>query len=233
MHLVIVTGTDTGVGKTITTAAMVAAAREPGRRVAMVKPVQTGLTTGEPSDADTVALLSGGGSVRQLVTLADPLAPDTAARLRSVSIPSAVELADQVAAYANRFDVTFVEGAGGVAVRLDTAGGTVMTLAAALQAVGHRVQVVVVTRLSLGTLNATELTLLALDAQRLNVAGLVVGALPPEPDLAERCNLDELPRVTGLPLLGAIPAGVGAWTPARFQAECKGWLTMEPLLPQR
>ena len=54
--------------------------------------------------------------------------------------------------------------------------------------------------------------------------GLVVGAVPQWLGLAEQCNLGELPRVTGAPLLGAVPDGVGGWEPARFQAACAEWV---------
>ena len=47
----------------------------------------------------------------------------------------------------------------------------------------------------LGTLNHTELTVDALRARGLAVRGLVIGAWPAEPGLAERCNLEDLPRI--------------------------------------
>ena len=73
----------------------------------------------------------------------------------------------------------------------------------------------------LGTLNHTELTVDALRARGLEPGGLVVGAWPAEPGLAERCNLDDLPRVT--PLLAAIPEGAGALGREAFVAQAPGW----------
>jgi dethiobiotin synthase len=223
MTIVLVTGTSTGVGKTIATAALACASRARGRNVGVVKPVQTGATSTEPSDVSTIARLSGlVGS--ELVKLDDPLAPDTAARLRGVDIPSAVELADQVAAISRSFDVTYVEGAGGVLVRLDREGGTLLTIGQRLVESGSRVSVVVVTGLALGTLNHPELTVGAVRAAGLEPAGLVLGDVPPSLGLAERLNREELPRVTGLPVLGAIPHGVGEWMPERFGAAVGGWI---------
>ena len=59
MRAVVVTGTDTGVGKTVVTAALAAALRVAGSRVAVVKPVQTGVALGEPGDLDEVRRLAG------------------------------------------------------------------------------------------------------------------------------------------------------------------------------
>ena len=59
----------------------------------------------------------------------------------------------------------------------------------------------------LGTLNHTELTVGALRARGLEPAGLVIGSWPDDPDLAERCNADDLPRVTGVPVLATIRRG--------------------------
>jgi len=85
------------------------------------------------------------------------------------------------------------------------------------------VEVVVVVAPGLGTLNHTELTVGALRARGLEPSGLIVGSWPTEPDLAERCNLEDLPRVTGVPLLAVIPAGVGGLPPDEFRTQSVGW----------
>ena len=64
---------------------------------------------------------------------------------------------------------------------------------------------VVVTAAGLGTLNHSELTTRALAAAGVDCAGLIIGAWPAEPDLAARCNLADLPEVTGIPIAGSIP----------------------------
>ena len=87
MTIIVVTGTDTGVGKTLATATLAHRAAA-GGSVVVVKPVQTGVGpgSGEVADAEVVHRLTG-CAVHELTGLDDPLAPDTAARLRGVRIP--------------------------------------------------------------------------------------------------------------------------------------------------
>ena len=217
-RVVVVTGTSTGVGKTVATAALAATGRG---SVVVVKPVQTGISDGAPTDADEVRRLTG-VAVQEHTALDEPLAPDTAARRAGVAIPPVAEHADRIRELAASHDVVLVEGAGGLLVRLDTDGGTLLDLAADL-AQSLPVDVVVVTAAGLGTLNHTELTVAALRARGLEPAGLVIGSWPAEPGLAEQCNLDDLPRVTGLPVLAVLPEGAGALTREEFVAQAEGW----------
>lgn len=219
MVITIVTGTDTGVGKTVTTAAL---AVRSGPDALVVKPAQTGVGTDVP-DVSEVRRLAG-CEVAEFTRLEDPLAPDAAARLRGVEIPPVREHADRIRELARTRGTLLVEGAGGLLVRLDTGGGTLADLAADL-AGDQQVQVYVVTRAGLGTLNHTELTVEALRARGLEPAGLLLGSAPEEPGLAEASNLAELPRTTGVPLAGAIPAGAGALAPEVFRERAGAWLT--------
>ena len=220
--VVVVTGTGTAVGKTIATAALAVRAARQGS-VVVVKPVQTGVGPGsaEPGDAEVVHTLTG-CAVQEFTALDDPLAPDTAARLRGVRIPPVAEHADRVKVLAEFHDTVVVEGAGGLLVRLDTDGGTLLDLAALL-APDVAVEVVVVVAAGLGTLNHTELTVGALRSRGLEPAGLVVGSWPAAPGLAEQCNLDDLPRVSGLPLLAVIPEGAGSLSADAFREAAPGW----------
>jgi dethiobiotin synthetase len=223
-RFVVVTGTGTGVGKTVTTAAMACAAEAEGSRVSVVKPYQTGVTGDDPSDVATVTALSGCTDVHELVRLDDALAPESAARLRGVDIPTVEDLVDDVAARGAGRHLTLVEGAGGVAVRLDPAGATIANLAAALRVRGHHVDVLVVTSLGLGTLNHTELTVDALRRQELEPIGLVLGAVPATLGLAERCNVEDLPRLTGVPVMASIPAHAGEMSAEEFRAAAPTWV---------
>ncbi|RYP88893.1 ATP-dependent dethiobiotin synthetase BioD [Nocardioides guangzhouensis] len=222
-RIVVVTGTDTGVGKTVATAALAARARESGS-VIVVKPVQTGIGPGydDEGDADTVHRLTG-CAVQELTALDEPLAPDTAARRQGVTIPPVAEHADRIRVLAEFHDTVVVEGAGGLLVRLDADGGTLLDLAAEL-ARDLVVEVVVVCRAGLGTLNHTELTVGALRARGLEPTGLVIGSWPAEPDLAESCNRADLPRVTGLPVLAVLPAGAGRLEQEEFLSNSPDWL---------
>ncbi|GAA2569605.1 dethiobiotin synthase [Pseudonocardia hydrocarbonoxydans] len=217
-RLLVVTGTGTGVGKTVVTAAVAALA--PGR-VAVLKPAQTGVGPGEPGDLADVARLVPGVTGRELARYPDPLAPDTAARragLPTVTPAAAAAAARELAA---DHDLVLIEGAGGLLVRFD-GDGTLADVAAELDA-----PVLVVAAAGLGTLNHTALTTGALAARGLRCAGVVIGAWPRDPDLAARCNLADLPSVTGSPLVGAVPEGAGTLGPAEFATVARHSLSCE------
>lgn len=217
MSVVVVTGTGTGVGKTVATAALAVRAAGSGS-VVVVKPVQTGVGPGsEPADAEVVHSLTG-CAVQEFTCLEEPLAPDTAARRSGVRIPPVAEYVDRIRVLAQFHDTVLVEGAGGLLVRLDTDGGTLLDLAEQLAA-----EVVVVAAAGLGTLNHTELTVAALRDRGLEPSGLVIGSWPDEPDLAETCNRDDLPRVTGLPLLAVLPEGAGCLAQEEFRERAAAW----------
>ena len=215
-HLVVVTGTGTGVGKTISTAALAVRAAAAGS-VVVVKPVQTGAAGTEATDAEVVHALTG-CAVQEFTALDDPLAPDTAARLRGLTIPPVAEYVDRIKVLAETHDTVIVEGAGGLLVRLDSDGGTLLDLAQALSA-----DVVVVVAAGLGTLNHSELTVRALRERELYPSGLVIGSWPAQPGLAERCNLRDLPVVTGVPLIAVLPEEAGALSREEFRRLAPGW----------
>ena len=227
--ILVVTGTGTDVGKTVVTAAVAALA--PGR-VAVLKPAQTGVGPDEPGDLAEVRRLVPGVTTRELARYPEPLAPATAAR-RAGRPPVRPEGAATAASeLADDHDLVLVEGAGGIAVRFDDDGGTLADVAAKLAA-----PVLVVATAGLGTLNHTELTVAELRRRGLTCVGVVVGAWPAEPDLAARCNLVDLPAVTGVPLLGAVAAGAGGLDPAAFASTARHglapslggtWQTPEP-----
>ncbi|WP_280426033.1 dethiobiotin synthase [Nocardia carnea] len=217
MTLLFVTGTSTEVGKTVTTAALAATARAAGRTVAVCKPAQTGVAATEPGDLAAITALSGVSRTLELARYPDPLAPDTAARRCDAALLTLAETATAIAAL-DSADLTLVEGAGGLLVRLGEF--TLLDLARELAA-----PVLVVTAPGLGTLNHSELTTRALAQNDVRCAGLVVGSWPQHPDLAARTNRTDLPRVTGTEIVGAVPEGAGAWSPSRFRAAAPGWFT--------
>jgi dethiobiotin synthetase len=226
-RVLVVTGTSTDVGKTVATAALAVMLRLRGVTVAVVKPLQTGVTPDEDGDVATVRRLVGadeGVATHELLRLLAPLAPDTAARLEGVSLPPVATHARAIAALADQVDVVLVEGAGGLLVRLDDRGGTLADLGTALRYKGTSVGFVLVASAALGTLNHAALTAEALAARELPLVGVLVGSYPDEPGLAERTNLEALPRVTGAPLLGCLPEGVSALGASEFRTQVPRWL---------
>jgi dethiobiotin synthetase len=215
----IVTGTDTGVGKTIVTAAIAAAALAAGLRVAVLKPAQTGLPspmrdgTGEEPDARTVVRLAAPTSCRTLVSYPDPLAPHAAARVSGEPALGLGDVRAAVRGYDADHDLVLIEGAGGLLVPMGPSW-TVADLAAAL-----RCPAVVVVRAGLGTLNHTALTLEACASRDIG-ATVVIGAWPAEPALVHRQNLLDLPGELG----GVLPEGAGALDPRCFRVSAPAWL---------
>jgi dethiobiotin synthetase len=215
MRLVI-TGTSTEVGKTVTTAAIAAAVTSRGAHVAVCKAAQTGVAAGEPGDIAEVVRLTGVRSTAECARFSDPLAPDRAARNEGAAPVRLDDIVSAVAGFADH-DLTLIEGAGGVLVRFSPEL-TILDVAAAVDA-----PLLVVAAAGLGTLNHTELTVRAITAAGLDCAGIVIGSWPAEPDLAERCNLDDLPQVTGVPIVGRVPAGAGTLDRQAFVSQAVGW----------
>ena len=211
--MIVVTGTDTGVGKTIVSAAICAIARAP-----YVKLVQTG----DDDDAAEVARLAG-VPTETLARFPEPLAPASAgSTLTAADLAAQVHKRDRPPSEPVHSEVCpfcVLEGAGGLLVRLGADGSTLADVAVLLGA-----PVVVVARAGLGTLNHTALTVEALERRGIECPGIVIGSWPAEPGLAERRNLEDLPRYAGRPLLGRVPEGAARLAPADFAAQAPTWI---------
>ncbi|MEU3316103.1 dethiobiotin synthase [Streptomyces sp. NPDC048387] len=220
MSVIVVSGTGTEIGKTVVTSAVAAAAVAAGHSVAVLKPAQTGVGPDEPGDAAEAVRLAGPAvTARELARYPEPLAPDTAARRSGLPTLAPERIAEAARELAATHDLVLVEGAGGLLVRFDEEGHTLADAARLLAA-----PVLVVAPAGLGTLNSTALTAEALSARGLHGLGVVVGSWPDSPDLASRCNLADLPQVSGLPLLGAVPQGAGTLPPPAFREAAPTWL---------
>jgi dethiobiotin synthetase len=216
--VLLLTGTDTGVGKTITTAALACHARLAGIDVAVCKPVQTGFSPAAghgDDDLAEVVRLSGVTELAPGWRYPEPLAPVAAAQLAGLELPSRAELLALIKRIDRPGQLTLVEGAGGLLVELGADGVTLRDLAGELQAA-----VLVVVAPGLGTLNHTGLTVESLAAQGTPCAGLVVGAWPDEPGAAELSNREALGRIA--PLRAVLPAGAGRLSPTDFAAVSSG-----------
>ncbi|QGP88694.1 dethiobiotin synthase [Gordonia sp. Swx-4] len=215
-----VTGTSTDVGKTVVTAALAAAGRMD--TVAICKPVQTGIAPTEPGDLAEVVRLAGDVSAVESYRYPEPLAPDTAARRAGMPLADPSVIVRAVDDLAATHDLTLVEGAGGVLVRLGESA-TILDIAAETLVPDTGDGVVIVVAPGLGALNHAELTVNAVRARGLRPAGLVIGWWPEEPDLAMRCNRSDLPRITGVPVVGVLPAGAASLDPAEFRRTAPTW----------
>jgi dethiobiotin synthetase len=219
--ILLITGTGTGVGKTVVTAAIAALARAARRNVAVVKLAQTGVHDGPGSDTpdlETITRLSGVTDTHELARFPDPLSPEAAARVSGLPPVDFTRARAVIASLAAARDLVLVEGAGGLLVRYDAGGATIADLATVLNRQGLAAPALVVTAAGLGTLNHTALTIEALRARKVAEAGVVVGSWPRDPGLAERENLADLEVVAGAPLAGALPAGAGALDRQAFLA---------------
>ncbi len=205
----LVTATDTGVGKTYLTALIARALRSRGVRVGAYKPVCSGAEVaadGTPAWADVAALVSAlGGEVddRRVCPyrLKAPLAPPVAARMEGVSLElgALVEGADW---WRGRVDALLVEGVGGLLCPL-TDDETIADFAVAL---GY--PLLIVGRLGLGTINHTLLTVEAARRRGLAVAGIVLNeAEPLASALGIGDNPPEIARRTNVPVLGVVRHG--------------------------
>lgn len=216
-----VTGTDTGVGKTVVAAALLAALRSRGIRAAPMKPVQTGarLCRGELQSPDLEFCLRVNG-VRPDCGLKRRMAPHLfreacsphlAARRASRAISvSGIKKAFQ--ALHGPFDAVVVEGAGGLFVPLSRQSCMVDLI----QALG--LPVVLVARPGLGTLNHTLLSLEALRRRGLGVFAVVLNPCSEKPNFIEADNMQTLARFAGRRRVLAFPRLRAAdFSPAVFR----------------
>jgi dethiobiotin synthetase len=208
LTILVVTGTGTGVGKTVVSAALACHARQAGIDVAVCKPVQTGTDAGD-DDLAEVARLSGVTELAALARYPQPLAPAAAAERAGTALPTGDQLVQLITRLDRPGRLTLVEGAGGLLVELADAGLTLRDLAIELRAAA-----LVVVTAELGTLNHTALTLESLAAQRVSCAGLVIGSWPQRPGLVETSNRSALARLA--PVRAALPAGAGSMAVAEF-----------------
>jgi dethiobiotin synthetase len=196
MRGLFVTGTDTGVGKTGLSGALLAAIAAAGNPVRAYKPVLTGLdetpappgAASWPPDHELLACAAGMRAEDVAPLRYGPAAsPHLAARLAGESIDPAALLA---CARATAADTTLiVEGVGGLLVPLAD-DYTVCDLAAALE-----LPVIIAARASLGTINHTLLTLKAARAAQLDVRAVVLTPWPQRPDAIERSNRETIERL--------------------------------------
>lgn len=204
---VFITGTDTGVGKTVIAAALTGVLSEAGVKTSYFKPVQSGgikqhgkIISPDLAFVQAVVGLEEDDLLLNPVCLEPPLAPSVAAEVAGM----AIDLNRILAAYrrlGDSYEFLVVEGAGGLYVPLI---GTEFLVADLIKLLG--LPVVIVARAGLGTINHTVLTVKAAESFDMQVLGVIINfSSQPENTLAEETNPGIIERLTGRPILGVVP----------------------------
>ena len=206
-----VTGTDTGVGKTVLTAAIVAALRTQGHPLRVLKPVLTGLDDAPdptwPRDHELLAAVAGCRPEEVVLEgYGPPVSPHLAAALAGRPL-SVADLARRIRGAAAPGTALIVEGVGGLLVPIGEDGDV---RALALE-VG--LPLLVAARPGLGTINHTLLTLAAAREAGLTVTAVVLTPWPAEPDQIERSNRETIERLGGVEV-ATLPAVAAPTVPA-------------------
>lgn len=201
-----VTGTDTGVGKTIISGILITILRAQGLKTGGMKPFETGcLKEGEllvPSDGMFLKDIASMEEPINYITplcLEKPLAPMVAAEIEGKEI----DLSAVFKAYEylkKRYEAIIVEGVGGLLVPIKRDYWVIDLIK------DFNLPVIVVSRPTLGTINHTLLTIRELLSQRVRVHGIIFNyACQPEGTLAEETNPSQVTRFTHVPVIGTIP----------------------------
>jgi len=219
---IFITGTDTGVGKTIVAAGLAAILSEAGLDVGVMKPVETGCSLNAdgtlfPADGEFLRQMSGTHDPLSLIApyrFKEPLAPGVAAELegKNISIQDVVNKFKQISRNHNH---VLIEGAGGLLVPLSRN----FLMVDLIKRLG--LPVLIVARASLGTINHTLLTVRAAQAAKISVAGLIVNNVSPESGLASRTNPGMIARLTKIPVWGILPYRKGL----KAEVSCRNKVT--------
>lgn len=201
-----ITGTDTGVGKTIISAALIKAANLLGFKAGGMKPIETGcLKKGDvliPSDG--MFLKTVGHMEENIKSISpscfeNPLAPLPASEIEGVDI-DLNNIKNIFIQLAKSYNAIIVEGIGGLLVPIKK-NYFVLDLAKDFE-----LPIIIVSRPGLGTINHTMLTVKCAISEGLQVAGIIINySHPPELSLAEETNPHVLEKICPIPLIGIFP----------------------------
>lgn len=212
MKTLFITGTDTGVGKTVVTSSIAAylSLREK-MSVGVMKPFESGLPKSGDKDIfprDAVCLKEASGSSNDLendinpYTFEAPLAPEIAADMEQIQID--MDMVDRVFNNLKKqHDILVIEGAGGVLVPIIKDYFYVDLMRR------WDAPVLIVSRLGLGTINHTLLTSAFLQSRGVKVVGVVLNDSEGVDNIAARTNPDVLRRYLNVPILGVFPYAEG------------------------
>ena len=200
-----ITGTDTGVGKTIVGGGIAGVLRRSGKKVGVLKPFESGCSNsgGELIPEDALFLKNISGCTEDIdvicpYRMGHPLAPGVAAEIEGVAIDL-----DRIRScfkdLEKKYETVLVEGAGGLMVPVT---GDLL-ISDLIKLLG--LPTIIVSRLSLGTINHTLLTVKHALACGISVAGIILNQITPEIGKAEETNPEVIKRFSEIPILGQIP----------------------------
>lgn len=198
---IFITGTDTGVGKTVVTAALSSCLIKKNIKVNCLKPFQTGTECPVVHDIEFVyKVMERPFDINRVCPfrLKKPLSPYYACKMEKIDY----KVSDFIKAIEGRVEegsVNLIEGAGGIRVPI-TKNYFMSDLAKDLGA-----KVLIVARPGLGTINHTLLTIDHVESCGLEVMGVVISSYPVKPGLAVRTNISQLREVSGVDILGVVP----------------------------
>lgn len=194
MSTLYVLGTDTDVGKTVITAGLIYLLRKKGVRAVNFKPV----ASGGDGDARFVSWLNHTSMDRKYcpVVFEEAVSPHLAARNAGVEL-TIDGLVDGLHALQSAYDMTIIEGAGGVIVPLNDKGLFQYHLVEEVDG-----PVVLVCRCSVGTINHTLLSIHFLKSRGIEITGLIFNGF--EGRAYEIDNIDVIREASGVPILGVV-----------------------------
>ena len=200
-----ITGTDTGVGKTVICGAIARALVLSGKRIGVMKPFETGCITrnGGLVPEDALFLKEMAQCPEDISTICPcrftyPLAPLVAASLENVSI-DIESVKNSFREMEKKYETILVEGAGGIMVPIDNDYVTLDLI----RDLG--LPLIIVSRLSLGTINHTLLTVKQARQYGIKIAGIIFNQLTQETGKAEETNPSVIQEFSHLPILGQVP----------------------------
>lgn len=204
MNSYFITGTDTGVGKTVVTAAIVSSLRKRGIDVGVMKPIASGLAQKagfRSSDAELLIESAGVTDKEDLVNpvfLPLPVSPYDATKMLNLKVDMKI-VYERFEELRRAHQMLFVEGIGGIMTPITRD----LFVADMIKQMG--LDAIVVTRATLGTINHTVMTAQICKKYQIPVRGLVINHFDEKGGPAEKNAPSTLHEVTGIPVLGTIP----------------------------
>lgn len=208
-----ITGTDTGVGKTIVTAAILRSFIKKGLKVGAMKVIETGCINKDgilvPSDGMFLRDMAEMNDSLDLITpikLENPLSPLVASRLEDTEV-DIDRIFKSFESLRKKYDYLLVEGVGGLMVPISKQEKKKSTFYFVRDLIKDmQLPVILVTRPTLGTINHTLLTIEALKNKKIPIKGYIINfSEPAKNDIAEKTNPEILRELVDIPCLGVLP----------------------------